>query len=140
MAIKIKVAGGNILIQDASREQFGELTGSGKYKWDRYKYQDRRTGEIKTEKALMAPANLSNLDLLRDVLRKSRLSLPPDAAKLRQELHATKDAVDKERMNEKPTAFVKPPVKLPMYSHQVKAFNMCLLTFGWVQSGGESDG
>ena len=137
MAIKIKVAGGYILIQDASKEQFGELTGSGKFKWDRYKYQDRQTGEVKTEKAIMAPANLSCLDFLQNVLRKSRLSLPPDAAKLRRELHTTKDAVDRERTKEKPEPAVKYPVKMQLYQHQTRAANMALLTFGWVQPEGE---
>ena len=136
MGIKVKVTGGLILIQDASREQFGELTGSGKFKWDKFKFEDRRTGEVKAEKALMAPANMDSLDFLKSVLRKHGLSLPPDTARLWKELHAVQDAVDAERTKEKPEPMFRYPVKMPLYLHQTRAANMALLTFGWVAPEG----
>ena len=41
------------------------------------------------------------------------------------------NAIDSERMAEKPVPLVKYPVKLNLFAHQIRGANMALLTFGF---------
>ena len=41
-------------------------------------------------------------------------------------------AVDRERMNPKPEPLIPPPVKVSPFTHQVRGYNMALMTFGLV--------
>lgn len=68
--------------------------------------------------------------------------LIPPAQKILNQLLTVQEAVDAERV--KPDSEVKPmadfPVKANLYTHQVRAANMALMTFGAVPPGGESHG
>ncbi len=107
---------GNILkIIEADNVQFTVIKSWGKMKWDR-----------KTQQ-LSGNVDIELLDKLASIVK-----LPPPIAKRRENLHAVQDAVDRERVNPNPIPFLAPQVKLKLFAHQVRGFNMCLLTFGWV--------
>lgn len=80
----------------------------------------------------MALVSLETLDKL-SVLQKQ--PLPDYIEAERTRLRAVQEAVDEERM--RPEDKVKPlysyPVKKPLYTHQIRASNMCLLTFGLIK-------
>lgn len=132
MGIQIMVDDGQFFIQDSSKTQFSALMNTGRFKYDSY-IRKKRNGEIEKGKALIAPANLECATLLKDVLQRDGLRLPPDADALLKELHAIHEAVDRERVRECPKPLVKYPVKMPLYQHQTRAANMALLTFGWIK-------
>lgn len=66
--------------------------------------------------------------------------LIPPAKKLLEQMQTVQDAVDTERV--KPDKEVKPmcrfPVKAKLYTHQIRAANMALMTFGAIPPGGGS--
>ena len=70
-----------------------------------------------------------SLDLLNRLAQLVRL--PESAEAIRQDMLSLHNAIDSERMAEKPVPLVKYPVKLDMFAHQVRGANMALLTFGF---------
>lgn len=114
----------NILrIVDVDSVQFAIIKSWNKLKWDRNTRQ------------LSGVADIELLDKLAGIVK-----LPPAIEKRREDLHAIRDAVDRERMNPDPAPLIKPPVKIPLYAHQVRGFNMCLLTFGWANPSAKERG
>lgn len=113
--MKMAVDGGTLIIKDADNVQFTVIKSWNKMKWD------------KKTQTLRGAADLELLDKLSSIVR-----LPPAAENRRQRLRAVQDAVDRERINPEPVPFFKYPVKMPLYAHQTRGANMCLLTFGWV--------
>lgn len=96
--------------------------------------------QVKWDKRYRCWTALVSLELLDklSVLQKSPLPEVIEAERTR--LRAVQKAVDEERM--RPEDKVKPlypyPVKKPLYTHQIRAANMCLFTFGLIEtSGGE---
>ncbi len=129
--VKMKIAlNGNILIvTDADQVQFSIIKSWNLMKWD------------KQHKWLKGTAGLELLEKLSSIT-----ALPtgggispttgkpyPNIAEYYEKLKAAREAVDRERLNETPEPMYKPPVKASLYSHQVRGYNMALLTFGWVQ-------
>lgn len=110
-----KFGGNQIAIVDADNVQFTVIKSWNKMRWN------------KAAQALTGTADLELLDRLAGLVR-----LPPNIEQLRSGLRAVQDAVDRERVNPEPTPFYKYPVKMPLYAHQTRGSNMCLLTFGWV--------
>ena len=49
-----------------------------------------------------------------------------------KEAERSNAAVDRERMNPKPEPLIPPPVKVSPFTHQVRGYNMALMTFGLV--------
>lgn len=122
--MKMALQGNTLLIKEADNVQFAILKSWNKLRWD------------KKTQMLSGTADMELLDKLASIVR-----LPPGIAQHRERLHAVQDAVDRERANQTPVAFIAPPVKMPLYAHQVRAFDMCLLTFGWVPpERGRTDG
>lgn len=114
--MKMALQGNTLKIIEADNVQFTVIKSWNKMKWN------------KKLKQLEGIADLELLDKLSGIVR-----LPPAIEAHRAELHRVQDAVDRERMNPDPEPLVKPPIKLSMYKHQVRGFNMCLLTFGLVE-------
>lgn len=56
--------------------------------------------------------------------------LSPEAEKFYREQEKTQRAVDYVRTMKNPPMMVKAPVKKKLYEHQVRAFDMALITFG----------
>ena len=123
MGIGIAIQGDELKIRGATDAQFAKIQ-------QRCGMTRVRMGD---EKGLVGVASLDALDSLAEILRRDGLSLPPSAERRRRELRAVQEAVDRERVNQKPIPMAKYPVKLPLYSHQTRGANMALLIFGWVQ-------
>lgn len=112
--MKMAIVGTTLKIIEADNVQFTVIKSWNKMKWDR-----------KTQ-TLTGTADLELLDKL-----SSSVKLPPSVDQRRTELRRIQDAVDRERVNPQPVPFIAPPVRLPLYAHQVRGYNMALLTFGW---------
>ena len=119
--MKMALQGTTLRIKDADNVQFTVIKSWNKMRW------------VKKLQELQGTADLELLDRLAGLVR-----LPPDIDRRRQELKAVQDAVDRERINREPTPLYKYPVKMPLYAHQVRGANMCLITFGWVPPGKEA--
>lgn len=65
-------------------------------------------------------------------LQRSGGLIPPAKAILKEMLTIQK-AVDKERMTEEPKPLIVPPVKVKLFKHQVRGYNMALMTLGLVE-------
>ena len=113
--MKMALKDGEILIKDADNMQFTIIKSWNKMRWS------------KAEQMLRGPADGELLNKLAGLVR-----LPIALEAERQRLNRIAEAVDKERMTEEPVPLYKPPVKLDMFKHQVRAYNMALLTFGLV--------
>lgn len=113
--MKMALKDGEILIKDADNMQFTIIKSWNKMRWS------------KAEQMLRGPADGELLNKLASLVR-----LPIALEAERQRLNRIAEAVDKERMTAEPVALYKPPVKMDMFRHQVRGFNMALLTFGLV--------
>ena len=117
--MKMALNGSTILLVDVNSAQFAIIKSWSKMRWNA------------KEKQLEGTADLELLDKLAGLVR-----LTPSVEARHRELRWVLDAVDQERTNPEPRPFYKYPVKLPLYAHQVRASNMCLITFGWVPPSG----
>ena len=113
--MKMALKGNTLILIEVDAAQFAIIKSWNKMIWD------------KATKQLRGTADLELLDKLAGLS-----GLTPSVAARRRELRQVLDAVDRERTNPEPKPFYKYPVKLPLYAHQVRASNMCLITFGWV--------
>lgn len=118
--MKMALNGSTILLVDVNSAQFAIIKSWSKMRWNA------------KEKQLEGTADLELLDKLSGLVR-----LAPSVEARRQELRQVLDAVDRERTNPEPKPFYKYPVKLPLYTHQVRGANMALLEFGWVPPEGD---
>ena len=117
--MKIKMENGYIYIIEANITQTAIFKSWMQLKWD---------------KKMQWWAGAVNLELLNKL---SKIIPLPDVIKAEhRRLKAVQDAVDKERIKaaEDIKPLVKYPIKKKLYTHQVRAANMCLLTFGLVKS------
>lgn len=73
------------------------------------------------------PAEIELLNKLAGIVR-----LPGPIEAERQRLNEIAQAVDAERMKQDPEPLYDYPVKYPLFRHQVRGANMCLITFGLV--------
>lgn len=73
------------------------------------------------------PAEIELLNKLAGIVR-----LPDPIEAERQRLNQIAQAVDTERMKQDPEPLYDYPVKYPLFRHQVRGANMCLITFGLV--------
>lgn len=113
--MKMALKGNTLILVEVDNVQFAIIKSWNKLRWD------------KKSQSLYGTADIELLDKLTSIVR-----LPPAVEKRWRDLHALQDAVDRERVNQEPTPFYKYPVKMPLYSHQVRGANMAMLTFGWV--------
>lgn len=114
--MKMALQGNTLLIKDADNVQFSVIKSWNKMRWD------------KKTQLLSGAADMELLDKLASIVR-----LPPAIAQHRQRLHAVQNAIDRERVNPAPAPFANYPVKMPLYAHQTRGANMCLVAFGWVE-------
>lgn len=113
--MKIAIQGKTLMVKDADTPAFNQLKAAG-MTWDR------------KGKFLSGPASLDLLNTLAKLVR-----LPATAEARRRQLQAIRKAVDAERIRKEPSQLCAYPVKMPLYSHQRRAANMAMLTFGWIQ-------
>ena len=128
--MKMALKGHTLSIKEADEVQFSIIMS-----WNLMHY-DKQT------KSLIGNATL---DLLEKLDSMERVRLPsggdinpetgkpyPDIAEYYRNLKRVKKAVDAERFEENPIPIYEPPVKVPLYKHQVRAYDMAMITFGWV--------
>ncbi len=121
--MKMALKGNTLILVEVDNVQFAIIKSWNKLRWD------------KKSQSLYGTADIELLDKLTSIVR-----LPSTVEQRWRELHTLQDAVDRERVNPEPVPFYKYPVKMPLYAHQVRGANMCLLTFGWAQPGGAANG
>lgn len=113
--MKMALKDGQILIKEADSNQALIIKSWAKMKWS------------KAELMFYGPADIELLNKLSGLVR-----LPQPIDELRRHLNKVAEAIDRERMKEKPEPLYKYPVKLPLYQHQVRGANMALLAFGLI--------
>lgn len=113
--MKMAMKDGQILIREADNVQFTIIKSWGKMKWSRQ------------TQTLSGPADIELLNRLAGLV-----NLPPSIEAERKKLNEVMAAVDRERMNPKPEPLIPPPVKVSPFTHQVRGYNMALMTFGLV--------
>ena len=107
---------GQLIIREADNIQFQIVKSWGKMKWSR---------QMQT---LSGSADIELLNKLASIV-----NLPPSIEAERQRLNTVMAAVDKERMNENPKPLIEPPIKVRPFKHQVRGYNMALMTLGLVE-------
>lgn len=112
--MKMRIANDMLEIIDTNSVEYNIIRSWGLMKWDR------------SLKMLRGTVTLELLDKLAGMVR-----LPPTVEARRVRLRAVQDAVDHERFNQEPVPYFQPPVKAGLYRHQIRAFDMALLVFGW---------
>lgn len=112
--MRIAVKDGDVILQQLTSDQYNTIKGWNLMRW------------VRSEQALRGRVSIDLLDKLSTLGR-----LPPNIESTRQALHATADLVNRERNAEEPEALVPYPVTRKPYSHQTKAANMALYTFGF---------
>lgn len=118
--MKMALQGNTLLIKEADNVQFTVIKSWNKMKWNKRLSQ------------LEGIADLELLDKLSSIVK-----LPPAIDARRESLHRVQDAVDRERVNPEPVPMYNYPVKLPLYRHQIRGANMAMITFGFIEPGGE---
>ena len=112
MAIK----GGQVLVKGANSTQYAAIKSWNMMRWNR------------SEQMYAGPVTKDLLNRLSDLVGK----LPEAAEEERQKLNRLSTAIDKERMEPEPEPFIPPPVKVKPYQHQIRGYNMALLSLGLV--------
>jgi hypothetical protein len=114
--MKMAMIDGQILIREADSTQFTVIKSWGKMKWNR------------ATQTLSGPADRELLNRLAGLVR-----LPQVIEAERARQNKVMAAVDKERMNPNPVPLIEPPIKVKPFAHQVRGYNMALITFGLVE-------
>lgn len=115
MAIK----DGQLLLKKVDSTQYTTIKSWGMMKWD------------KSNQMLVGSVSRDLLNRLAQLL--SPLALSETVENERQYLNALTEAIDRERMNPDPKPIVKPPVKVNLFQHQIRGYNMALITLGLVE-------
>lgn len=117
--MKMRLKDNVLIVVEADSVQFTIIKSWNKMRWNKKRQQ------------LEGTADMELLDKLSSIVH-----LPPSIEQYRANLHRVQDAVDQERVNPDPKPVYTYPVKMPLYQHQTRAANMCLLTFGLISPDG----
>lgn len=113
--MKMKMEDGMLYIAAMDSTQFQIIKSWSLMRWNRSMQWEE--GQI-------------SLELLNKLA--SIVKLPENIEAERRRLTEIQDAVDRERLLEEPKPLCSIPVKIPLFSHQIRAVNMALVTFGVV--------
>ena len=113
--MKMKLENGELIVADVDSSQYAIIKSFNLMRWNRQRQW------------LEGPCTMELLDKFSRLVK-----LPQTIEDERLRMHHLQDAIDKERMKDKPTDIYKYPIKGNLFIHQAKAANMCLLTFGLV--------
>lgn len=108
--MKMAMKDGQVFLKDISAYDNAIIKSWGLTKYNR------------TERWIEGPATIELLNKLAGLCK-----LPEYIEQERQRLNGIQEAVDKERMNEKPVPLYDYPVKATLFAHQVRACNMFFL-------------
>lgn len=112
--MKMKMENGQLIVADVDSSRYAIIKSWNLMRWN------------KGMQWLEGPVTMELLDRMSKLVR-----LPEQIESERLRMKRVQDAVDKERMKEKPTNLYYYPVKANLFIHQQKAANMAALTFGW---------
>ena len=111
--MQLALFNGNIYIK-TSKEEYPIVKGLPNVKFD------------KSKLAWVTPATLEMLDRLQRIVK-----LPETLEAERQRMRTVQNKVDHERLNEHPEPMYNYPVKVKLFTHQIRGANMCMHLFGW---------
>ena len=114
--MKMALKDGQILIKEADNVQFQIIKSWGKMKWSR------------VSQTLSGVVDIELLNKLAGLV-----NLPVSIEAERKRLNRIMAAVDKERVNENPVPIIKPPIKVSLFKHQIRGYNMALMVLGFVE-------
>ena len=114
--MKMALKDGQILIKEADNVQFQIIKSWGKMKWSR------------VSQTLSGVVDIELLNKLAGLV-----NLPVRIEAERKRLNRIMAAVDKERVNENPVPIIKPPIKVSLFKHQIRGYNMALMVLGFVE-------
>ena len=124
MKMKMKLENGWLyIIETSNREDMAFKRWGGLIKWNgrARRWEGKECAEL--------------LNKLCDMLKRENKTPPSAIERQRCRLNTLRHLVDEERV--KPADDLKPiadiPVKTKLFAHQMRAFNMCLLTFGMAE-------
>ena len=113
--MKMKLENGGLIVADVDSSQYAIIKSFNLMRWN------------KQRQWLEGPATMELLDKFSAMVK-----LPPTIEQERLRMHRLQNAIDTERMKDKPTGLYKYPIKGSLFIHQAKAANMALLTFGLI--------
>lgn len=105
-----------LLIREADNIQFQIIKSWGKMKWD---------------KQTQTLSGILEIELLNKLA--SLVTLPENIKLIREKLNNVIMAVNKERLNPEPKPLIVPLIKTKLYKHQIRGYNMALMTLGLVE-------
>lgn len=117
--MKMKLENGELIVADVDSSQYAIIKSFNMMRWN------------KQRQWLEGAATMDLLDKMAVIVK-----LPQPIEEERLKMHKLQDAVDRERMREKPTDLYKYPVKANLFVHQTKAANMALMVFGLIDPEG----
>ena len=126
--MKIAFDGRNIAIKDADGTEFSVIKSWGLTKWDPRRQQLTGAASFELLEKLSKMIELPT----GGISPKTGKRLP-DIAGYYRKLCKIRKAVDRERLEDEPAPIMPPPVKSPLYKHQIRGYNMAMLTFGWAE-------
>lgn len=123
--MKIALQHGQIILAEIEPLRYEQLKRMGIFRWS------------KTTRTMTGPVSLDALNALHN-----RFTLPGFVETERERLAEVARQVEQQREDKEPKPLAAYPVRAKLYAHQVRAANMCLLTFGCAgnQKGNSSDG
>lgn len=118
--MKIALQHGQIILAEIEPLRYEQLKRMGIFRWN------------KTMHTMTGPVSLDALNALHN-----RFTLPDFVETERERLAGVARQVEQQREAAEPKPLAAYPVKAKLYAHQVRAANMCLLTFGAVPPVGK---
>ena len=118
--MKMAIKDGNVILKEWDEAQYTMVASWGKTTYLK-KTQTR-------DAMLVGPCDAEFLNKLSQLIK-----LPAAAEAIRAKLNATQAAVDNMRTAEPVEPLIKPPVKVNLFQHQIRGYNMALLTFEIVE-------
>ncbi len=117
---------GNVILKDWNDAQYNIIASWGKTVY-------LKKTQSRPDALLVGPCEAEFLNRLARLIK-----LPPPAEAIRKKLNARQAAIDEMRTAENVQPLIKPPVKVNLFQHQIKGYNMALITFGLVEVNNES--
>jgi len=118
--MKMAIKDGNVILKGWDDTQYNVIASWGKTVYLK-KTKDR-------DAMLVGPCEAEFLNRLAQLIK-----LPAPAEAIRDRLNRTQAAVDRMRATEHVEPLIKPPVKVNLFQHQIRGYNMALITFGLVE-------
>ncbi len=126
--MKIALKGNVLCIKAMDETQQSIILSWNLMKWD------KQTKTFTGMASLELLEKLSGITALPTGSTNTKTGEPnPNIAEYYRTLREIRAAVDRERLAKDPEPIFDPPVKVPLYAHQIRGMNMALLTFGWAE-------